>query len=86
MRGAVGLSRSGVLVRHDLFCCARASGVRSVRQAALRAGTDVGVERTHLEWERVETTTRRATGAAWSVTGKWETTGNLHQFNYIQLD
>lgn len=34
MRGAVGLSRSGVLVRHDLFGCARASGVRPVRQAA----------------------------------------------------
>ena len=76
MRGAVGLSRSGVLVRHDLFCCACANGVRSVRQAALRAGTV-------LEWRERST---KATGAARSITGKWETTGKLHQFNYIQLD
>lgn len=46
----------------------------------------VGVERTHLEWERVEQTSNRATGAAWSITAKWETTGKLRQFNYIQLD
>lgn len=73
-----GQARRIVLLRSREWCPLSPPGRSEGRNR-------VEVERMHSEWERVEQTSTRATGAAWSITAKWETTGKLHLFNYIQL-